>query len=293
MSKAKQGITEEERFRRKLEKQVAEYERLYGGHANVSVPKILDGPRPAGGPKKIAIVGAAPSSFGLAPFNDQSWEIWGCSPSNNGKFPRITSWFELHDIHFLKHAKQASWAQPYGEWLKSRTFRVVMQCENDIAPQAFVYPWEAAKALCPYGAYMLTSSIAQMIALAIIEGADEIALYGVDMAADSEWGYELPGCQIWVARARERGIKVYVPDDSSLDQPIPIYGLDDATPMARKMREQVGELIQRRGGNENELNSIDARKTLLLREHYVLDGAIDALNWARKTFVSWSGPDSA
>lgn len=243
--------------------------------------------------KKVAIVGAAPSSRDLAPYDDQSWEIWGCSPSNREKFPRITSWFELHDVHFLKQAKHDGWTRPYRKWLAEQTCRVVMQEANDIAPEAFIYPWEQVKALCPHGGLMLTSSVAEQIALAIIEGAAEIAIYGVDMAADSEWAYELPGCQIWIARARERGIKVTVPDDSSLDRPIPIYGLDDATPMARKLREQTAEMIARRKVVADELNAIDARKAALLREHYVMDGAIEGTNWIRKTFVSWSGPDLA
>ncbi len=244
-------------------------------------------------PLKVAIVGAAPSSRDLAPYDDQSWEIWGCSPSNREKFPRLTSWFELHDVHFLKSEKHKAWAAPYSDWLKAQTCRVVMQCENDIAPQAFIYPWDKVKALCPHGGLMLTSSIAEQIALCIVEGVSEIAIYGVDMAADSEWAYELPGCQVWIARARERGIKVTVPDDSSLDRPIPVYGLDDATPMARKLREQSAEMVARRKVIADELNAIDARKAQLLREHYTMDGAIEGTNWIRKTFVSWSGPDLA
>ncbi len=242
-------------------------------------------------PRKIAIVGAAPSSRDLAPFKDETWEIWGCSPSNRTGLPRITTWFENHDPHLLKQKKHEAWTGPYRDWLRKQTFRIVMQSENDIVPNAFVYPWDQVKALCPHGGLMLTSSIAEMIALAIIEGAAEIAVYGVDMAADSEWAYELPGCQIWIARARERGIPVYVPDDSSLDRPIPIYGLDDATPTARKLREHSSELVERRKAVADRLNEIDAEKAALLRQHYHLDGAIEQNGFVRKTFVSWSGPD--
>lgn len=240
--------------------------------------------------KKVAIVGAAPSSRDLAPYKDETWEIWACSPSKRD-LPRITSWFEVHDTHFLKHGKTTQWSGPYLDWLRAQTCRVVMQSANDIVPNAFVYPWDAVRALCPHGGLMLTSSIAEMIALAIIEGVSEIAIYGVDMAADSEWAYELPGCQVWIARARERGIKVYVPDDSSLDRPIPIYGLDDATPTARKLREHSAELVKRRAEVADRLNAIDAEKAQLLRQHYHLDGAIEQNGFVRKTFVSWSGPD--
>ena len=47
---------------------------------------------------KIALVGSAPSSVRLAPFDDPSWDIWGCSP---GAYPvfaqkRVDMFFELH-----------------------------------------------------------------------------------------------------------------------------------------------------------------------------------------------------
>ena len=41
-------------------------------------PPILN--IPPAQPLKIALVGTAPSSRMLAPYNDPSWKIWGCSP---------------------------------------------------------------------------------------------------------------------------------------------------------------------------------------------------------------------
>lgn len=241
--------------------------------------------------RKVAIVGAAPSSRDLAPYKDESWEIWACSPSARDKYPRITAWFELHDLHFLQQERYKEWAGPYLKWLQEAKHHVVMQAANDVVPKAIIYPWDRVKALSPNGGLLLTSSIAEMIALGILEDVAEIAIYGVDMAADSEWGYELPGCQLWIARARDCGIKVTVPDESSLDHPIPIYGLDDANPKARKLREHSAELVERRRQVVTRLNAIDAEKAQLLHEHYHLDGAIEQNNWVRKTFESWSGPD--
>ncbi len=42
--------------------------------------------------RKIALLGSAISSVGLAPFYDKSWEIWGCSPANKN-LPRVDRWF--------------------------------------------------------------------------------------------------------------------------------------------------------------------------------------------------------
>ena len=46
---------------------------------------------------KIALVGCYPETWDKAPFDDDSWEIWGFSRRNMGKLPRCDRWFELHD----------------------------------------------------------------------------------------------------------------------------------------------------------------------------------------------------
>jgi hypothetical protein len=62
-----------------------------------------------------------------------------------------------------------------------------------------------------YGDYF-NSSVGFMLALAIHEGAEEIAIYGVDMRADEEYGYQRPNCEYLIGLARGKGIKVHIPD---------------------------------------------------------------------------------
>ena len=56
-----------------------------------SFQKVID-PKVAPGtekkPLKVALIGTAPSSRMLAPFNDPSWTIWACSPGNQNILPR-------------------------------------------------------------------------------------------------------------------------------------------------------------------------------------------------------------
>ena len=46
---------------------------------------------------KVAIVGKAPASQQLAPYGDESWEIWSLSDAPK-EIPRWSRHFELHDI---------------------------------------------------------------------------------------------------------------------------------------------------------------------------------------------------
>lgn len=238
---------------------------------------------------KVAIVGAAASSRSLAPFEDKDWLIWACSPSSRDHVPRLDVWFELHDLADLRSAKWSPWAVPYVEWINTRDCRVVMQATNDLVPKAEAYPKD--EILAKYGAKFFTSSIAWMIALAMHEGATEIAIYGVDMAADSEWGFERPGAKFWVERARESGIIVTIPNQSDLDFPAPLYGFDDAKPLARKLKAHSAELQDRINGILAEMAEIDARKSFLIREHAHLSGALEQNNYVRRNFIAFSGPD--
>jgi hypothetical protein len=75
------------------------------------------------------------------------------------------------------------------------------------------YPFDQVAATT--GAYW-NSSIAYMLALAIHEGAEEIAIYGVDMKGDDEYGYQKPNMEYLIGLAIGRGIKVTIPDASPL-----------------------------------------------------------------------------
>ena len=73
---------------------------------------------------KIAILGSAPSSLSLAPFGDETWKIWGCSPGVYPFCPRADAWFELHRWEpgvVGKPETQKPWFSPeYVLWMAQR-----------------------------------------------------------------------------------------------------------------------------------------------------------------------------
>jgi hypothetical protein len=79
---------------------------------------------------------------------------------------------------------------------------------------AEVYPFDEVEQTT--GDYWC-SSIAYMFALALHEGAEEIALYGVDMRGDNdEYAYQRPNMEYLIGLARGRGVLVTLPDACSL-----------------------------------------------------------------------------
>lgn len=165
---------------------------------------------------KVAIVGGSPSSWELAPYGDTQREIWVLGNQlDRYKGKRVTRIFEIHD-NLEEHGD----VQQYCEWLVSQNIPLVVGGEFDRAAlkkaSKFIYfPEEEANELL--GGEYLSSSPAYMMALAILEGATEIGIYGVDMAVDDhEYFHQRPEMYAWIAYAKARGIKIIIPEQSSL-----------------------------------------------------------------------------
>jgi hypothetical protein len=158
---------------------------------------------------KVAIVGMSPTAAD-APWDDETFEMWGL-PWHPGYWRLYNRLFEMHDIKLLEseHSKRCD---GYLDSLTDSGVPVYMQAEY--IKGSVRYPFEMV-AEC-IGAYYFNSSIAYALALAIYEGAEEIAVYGVDMKGDDEYGYQKPNMEYLIGLARGKGIKVTIPETSPL-----------------------------------------------------------------------------
>lgn len=189
---------------------------------------------------KVAIVGGSPSTQMLAPFDDEEWEIWVLGnqlDQYNGK--RITRIFEIHD-NLSEHDPK------YPQWLVSHNIKMVVGDKFPITEDHVSrFPVEDVNKLL--GEDLLSSSPAYMIALAILENANEIAIYGVDMAVDNhEYFKQRPEMYAWIAYAKAKEIKVIIPEQSPLFKGGYIEGRDwnnvKDTPFDATQFEQLAEL---------------------------------------------------
>lgn len=271
---------------------------------------------------KIALIGSAPSSSGLAPYWDktyrdflegkeqvapplthgnQRWDIWGCSPGAAGQVGRATRWFEVH-----------RW-EPGREWFQPGYIEFVSRFKGPVytgrpipeIPMCRVYPIALVEQV--FSTFFLTSSLALMMALAIIEieqirhcrrnpesklpefvpedertksdEDDEIGFWGVDMAATEEYGYQRAGCQHFILEALRRFIGVYVPPESCLLRPMPVYGICEWDHNYIKMTARMREMNARRQAHIQELENAKANIA-------AVGGAIDDLNYMVNTWTS-------
>ena len=224
-------------------------------------------------PLKIAMVGTAPSSRRLAPFADTSWKIWACSPANQD-LPRVDQWFEVHSN--LLWPENQHYGASYVEWLKKQTFPIYMQ-DNSIVPNATPLPIQAL--VQEFGKYFFTSSFAYMLAMGILAKADEIAMFGIDMASKDEYILQRPGGHYFMQEATKRGIKVSVPYESDLAQFPELYGYGDSTPFGRKLAVRKKELEDRIGQMVGERDKLSHSITYL-------QGALEDMDYIKSI---WGG----
>jgi hypothetical protein len=154
---------------------------------------------------KVAIVGGSPS-WSEAPFSNEEWEIWVLGNQlDRYEGKRVSKIFEIHE-DLSEHPPE------YPQWLFDQSIPLVVSDKFPL--KAEIFPKEEAHSLMPD---MLSSSPAYMMAYAILKGATNIGIYGVDMAVDDhEYFKQRPAMYAWIAYARASGIEVTISENSSL-----------------------------------------------------------------------------
>lgn len=168
--------------------------------------------------KKVAIVGFATNTLHLVPWFDPAFELWGLNQAHMHMKRRGDRHFEMHQAEYVADARDPE----YLKFLASCQIPIYMIDAREDIPTSVRYPIESAITLA--GRDYFTSSIAYMIALGIIEGFEEIHLYGINLAIGDEYTYEKPCAEWWIGLAQGRGLKVVVPQASSLLKQYARYG---------------------------------------------------------------------
>lgn len=231
-------------------------------------------------PKKIAVVGKAPSSKGLAPCSDDTFEIWTLSDLVlDGTVSRFDKHFEMHPVSWYRRPGQSN---SYIEWLESvEADKTVYLLEDDSLIKAGVaYPRQ--EVLDHFKTEYFTNTVSYMVALAIMQQPEEIHVYGVDMAqvANSELSDEYtgqrPSCEFFLGWAAGAGIDIYVPPEADLLKCRGLYGYHtDKGGMWKKCQARRQELDQR-------IAQHNAARDNAHNQSVYLQGAKDAMDWTEQ-----------
>lgn len=252
--------------------------------------------------RNVALVGFSESSRHLAPYDDPDWEIWGCNHvfAQEG-VKRIDVGFEIHDLEELeiKYAaiEEVGWpgyleqlAELPTVWMKEEHADVPGSKRFPIEHLRLEFPYfeEFAEPLSPNGPRpnrartTFKSTLSYMVAMAILAKPQRLAVYGVDMIVDFEWGFQRHNMQFLLGWAAGTGIDVLIPAECALmkeEDGIELYAYEhNIAPYAKVI-----------AALKASLHKIDERYNVLRREnehHAVrmdqIDGALIELRAFRK-----------
>ena len=187
--------------------------------------------------KRIAIVGTAPT-WRDVPWGDPGLECWLLNDMHVLNPPRADRWFDLHPFHqmFFRTEGQKLYAheipagtfvRPAGhiEWLKQQTIPVYVQEAALLgSPSAVTFPREAV--IQRFGT-AFASTPAWMVALAILDGATEIHIYGIHLATEWEYVKQKPNMLFLMGVAAGLGITIVLPKGCPLIATTHQYAYED------------------------------------------------------------------
>lgn len=184
--------------------------------------------------KKIAIVGTT-ASLVDAPYDDESWEIWGLNGAYKA-MKRWDMWFDLHDLDVLKKIHQPE----YFPFLANAGNKLMLNAKTDEFPDAGVFPYQELAS--NYRKYF-TNTVSWLIAYAMEqEDIEEIGIWGVNMAQDTEYGKQRPSCEYFLGLAEGRGIKVTIPESSEILKASHLYGVEPIPAIMAKVPDKLREM---------------------------------------------------
>lgn len=176
------------------------------------------------GRRKVALLGGISHLRAVAPYADPAWDVWSMNliPAVDpaGRF-RADRWFELHELCAQSDSDVA--------WIRRCPVPIYVPDAPMAAlnPRAVVYPLDRVEAATRN---YWTCTMAYQLALALVEGYEEVGLFGIDLRQGTlrertvEWA-----CLSWWAGYLEgRGVRVTVPRGVWLGQHLNAarYGLE-------------------------------------------------------------------
>jgi hypothetical protein len=220
--------------------------------------------------KKVAILGYAETTRMMAPFSDvEGFDIFGLNELYL-LIPRADRWYEIHCPGGKLHNSRRN--PRHREWLANCEIPIYMTQKIEEFPASVAYPIKEITAL--FGDYF-TNSISYMICHALYEGYSEMHVYGVDMALSKEYREQKPSCEWFLGMAAILCDKLIIPTESDLLKADYLYGYEDSSPMARKMRDKIEELKRKKVNATQNLKEITSGIDKL-------DGAIQVTDYLLK-----------
>lgn len=217
--------------------------------------------------KNIGLIGTVGSTMQMAPYGSDAWEFWGVGQvmrfEAEGKIPECDVIFEVH----RETTHPGPWKSRRPRYEEQPDRRYVFVDEYPEFPNSIVYPIEEVRAQIPlkrlgHDRDYLTSSMAWMLALAITKRPEKIGIWGANMDASGEYGWQKPCAEWLLGFAEAKGIEIVLPDLCTLLKSGFVYGLELAPHQNGELTTEAMDIRIKQG-----FRFCDEAKALLRKTH--------------------------
>lgn len=195
-------------------------------------------------------------------------------------------WVEVHPLDKLEAGLDSDGNEckenaEYFRKLPGLNLPLWLKMPDSRFPEARIIPWAKLRAWA--GDFFLTSTISQMMALALYEGVTDLGIWGVDMGAGEEWKDQRAGAHHFIEVARLMGVKVHMPPESALLFVPPPY--PEVSLITRRARHHLDELNGKQADNQKHIDLLKQSLTTLELKRAKLEGWIEGIELAER---NWS-----
>lgn len=179
--------------------------------------------------KIVQLCGRAPTRFPAPIIPGAERWILGATYQEHLGTP-YTRVFDVHPVERtdwyrgIRAIRPDAWA-----WYGQQDRPVYLVDTHPDIPMSVAYPRQELAIFGVRGACALSSSIDHMMALALLEGFEQIRLEGIRMASPEEWVTQRECLAYWIGRADAMGVEVDTDPFSALCVPERTYGFHEAT----------------------------------------------------------------
>lgn len=159
--------------------------------------------------KEVIILGTGMTNI-ICPFDK---EVWGCNAAYQ-LYIRTTRRLRVDKLFFFDDLTKELPTSPMCiERLKKVTIPLISVHQYE---GLTIEPYPLDEIIECFDSTYFSNTIAYMIAYAMYLDYEAIDFYGIDHISEDSYMLERAGVEYWVGRAKERGIKIFIPDGSIL-----------------------------------------------------------------------------
>ncbi len=184
-------------------------------------------------PKIVQLCGRAPSAVLVPPdLGCERWIIGSAYHEHVGT--AYTRVFDVHPLERTEHHPGILSVRPDAwRWYGTQDRPVYLIAAHPDVPASIPYPKQALAIFGARGCCAFSSTVDHMMALALLEGFDEIHLCGVRLNSVEEWVTQRECLAYWIGRAEASGVVVETDPLAALCVPEVLYGFGERTGATR------------------------------------------------------------